>query len=73
MGIEHMMSCSLDVSSPSCVILTVARLSFEPLLYAWQKLISSEKASKIYYTGDLHSQLPSNNLHLDLGTMKKMS
>ena len=52
--------------SPFCATITVGTLSFPPLIYAWNKQISSEKASKIYCTGDLHLQLP--DIYLEFGT-----
>ena len=48
--------------------MTVERLSFAPLIYASKKQILSEKASKIFYMGDLHLQLPSTDLQSEFGT-----
>ena len=68
MGIKPTIACSLEVRSPSCATMTAESMSFAPLLYAWKKPISSEKASKIYYMGDLHLQLPSTDFHLEFDT-----
>ena len=66
--IELAVSHSLDVRPPSCATMTVESLAFAPLIYALKKQSSSEKASKIYYMGDLHLQLTSADLQLEFGT-----
>ena len=66
-GIEPTLSLSVDVCPPFLATKTVEMLSFAPLKYAWKKRNSSDKASEIYYMGDLNLQLPSTDLHLDLG------
>ena len=60
-GIEPTLSMSLGVCPSYCATVTVEICSFAPLKYAWKKQISSEKASKLFYMGDLHLQLPSTD------------
>ena len=68
---EPTISGSLEVYSTFCASVTVESLSFASLIYAWKKQISSEKANKIHYMGDLHLQLPSTDLYLECGTGTK--
>ena len=53
-GIEPTISRYLEICPPFWATLTVKMFSFAPLIDAWRKRISSEKASKIYYMIDLH-------------------
>ena len=67
-GSEPAISRSADVCPPNCAIRTFKSFYFAPLIYAWNKLISGKKASKIYYMEDFHLQFPRTDFHLEFGT-----
>ena len=67
-GSETTISRSIALCPRFCATPIGENSTFAPLIHAWKKRISGEKASKIYYMGDLYLQMPSTDFYSEFGT-----